>query len=125
MRVQTQTNLTQKRTMTTFHQTLKFGDLPIGTKFLHPKTNAVYKKTSETEYSNALSEGWHTVPTRILFHQNTVVTLTTSLDFFSIDLYAKFAYDNKVWIKIARNRAKLKNIDSVKYFEPDDSVSPL
>ncbi len=109
--------------MTEIHQTLKFGDLPDGTKFHHPKTKEVYKKTFETEYSNAVAEGWQAGPVRTLIHPEAVVMLTDSIDFFTIARDALFSHDGTLWRKISRNRARHGTV--TKYFEPSDSVSPL
>lgn len=62
----------------------------------------------------------------MLVSDNAIVTLTRSIDFFSLIYADKFVYEQKVYIKIARNRAKeLANPEITKYFEPSDSVSPL
>lgn len=112
--------------MTLLHQSLRFGDLPIGTKFQHPRTDEIYTKISGLVTYNAVKVDSTDRPRKMLVHTNTVVTLTESIDFFSL-LYAdKFVYEQKVYIKIARNRAKVRdNPDITKYFEPSDSVSPL
>ena len=103
------------------HQTLKFRDLPVNTQFYHPKTNKVCTKIFPHKYYNA-----HHGPSFILIHPETTVTLTTSIDFYSLDYSAKFAYEQTAYIKIGRNRAKALNDSEItKYFEPSDSVSPL
>ncbi len=106
--------------MSEIHQTLRFGDLPVGVKFHHPITDEVYTKISSHKTYNASG------PSYILIHLDVLVTLTKSIDFFSLDYSAKFVYEQTVYIKIARNRAKeLANPDTTKHFEPSDSVSPL
>ena len=102
------------------HHTLRFGDLPVGTDFLHPRTNEIYKKISHHKTYNAHG------PSFLLIHPDTIVKLTSNIDFYSLEYSTKFAYENTAYIKIARNRAKAVNDpDNIKYFEPDDSVSPL
>ncbi len=109
------------------HQTLRFGDLPTGTKFHHPKTNEVYERTRnrvwKTSTYNATAITYETRPQDLLIHPDTIVTLTSSTDFFSVEYSAMFAYDQKVYRKIARNRAR--HGDITKHFEPSDSVSPV
>lgn len=108
------------------HQTLHFKDLPVGTNFFHPKTNEVYMHTLHNPLWNARATQKTIKPYRTLIHPDTTVELTVSIDFYSLSYSALFAYENVIYIKVARNRARVvNNSDVVKYFEPDDAVSPL
>ncbi len=105
--------------MSIFNQKLKFGDLPLETKFYLPYTKFVCKKTGIVDGYNIDTERYVTITL------DTVVELVDNIDFYSIALYNKFVYDNKIHVKIGRNRAKEDNTEMVTYFEPDVSVSPL
>jgi len=102
------------------HQTLKFSDLPVGTDFHNPKTGEIFKKINTHKTYNAYG------PSYLFVFSTVLVTLTSSIDFYSLDYSAKFAYEQTAYIKIGRNRAKAVNDSEItKYFEPSDSVSPL
>lgn len=105
------------------HQALRFSDLPVGTKFQHPKTKESYTKIDGLVTYNAVKVDSTDHPRKLLIQPFLIVTLTKSIDFFSLDYSAQFVYDQKVYIKTARNRAK--HGDITKHFEPSDSVSPL
>ena len=112
--------------MTEIHQTLKFNDLPSGTQFFHPKTNIEYIRLVGPKPYNAHAVDKKALPYYTTIHPTVIVTLTSSIDFFSLPYSAIFAYDQKVYIKVARNRARVvNNSEIIKYFEPNDSVSPL